>query len=91
MCAFTCVPSPSTNRPPLSSARSHAACAVTIGLRGKATAMSVPIVTVDVAPAANAEARYGLCEDSVNQIPAKPVSSTAFAVPLTSDGGRSVQ
>ena len=79
------------NRPPLSSARSHAACAVTIGLRGKATAMSVPIVSADVALAANAEATYGLCDDSVNQIPAKPAASTDDAVPHTLDGGRSVQ
>ena len=86
MWAFTCVPRPSTNRPPVSSARSQAACAVTIGLRGNATAISVPIVTDVVVRAARADAMYGLCDDSVNQRPEKPAASTAVATVPTADG-----
>jgi hypothetical protein len=64
---------------------------VTIGLRGKATAMSVPIVTDVVAVAARAEARYGLWDDSVNQMPAKPASSAARESAATAVGVGSVQ
>lgn len=39
--ARTWVPSPSRKRPPLASASSHATWAVTMGLRGKATATPV--------------------------------------------------
>ena len=52
MWAFTCVPRPSVNRPPVASASSHATCAVTIGLRGNATAMAVPMPMRSVAVAA---------------------------------------
>ena len=41
MWARTWVPRPSRKRPPVASASSHAIWAVTIGLRGKATAMPV--------------------------------------------------
>ena len=58
---------------------------------GEGTAISVPIVSADVALAPNAEATYGLFDDSVNQIPAKPAASADDAVPHTLDGARSVQ
>ena len=52
MWAFTCVPSPSVNRPPVASANSHVFWAVTMGLRGNATAMAVPMPMRSVAVAA---------------------------------------
>ena len=59
MWALTCVPSPSRNRPPLASASSHAAAAVTIGLRGKATATPVRR-SMSAASAAAAHGRYAV-------------------------------
>jgi hypothetical protein len=44
------------NLPPESAAKSHAAWAVTIGLRGKAMATSVPITSRSAASAARAAA-----------------------------------
>ena len=66
---------------------------LTIGLAGESIAHrdAVPIVSADAALAANAEATYGLCDDSVNQIPGEPASSTDVAAARTLDSGRSVQ
>ena len=58
MWAFTCVPSPSRNRPPVASASSHATGAVTIGLRGKATATPVRM-SMSAASAAAAHGEVG--------------------------------
>ena len=56
MCAFTCVPSPTVNRPSVASASSHAVEAVIMGLRGNATATAVPRPSRSVAsPAAAAD------------------------------------
>jgi len=74
-CALTWVPSPSTNRPRPSSARSHAAWAVTIGLRGKATAIPVPTRGCSVAARAAALDRNGLCRVSVSQMASNPASA----------------
>ena len=52
MWARTWVPRPTTKRPSVASASIHAAWAVSIGLRGKATATLVPRVSVEVARAA---------------------------------------
>ncbi len=51
MWALTWVPRPSTKRPPVASASSHAVEAVIIGLRGKATAIPVPMSSSVVASA----------------------------------------
>ncbi len=56
MWARTCVPNPRRNRPSDSSASSQATWAVTIGLRGKATATPVRISS-SVASAATAHER----------------------------------
>ncbi len=79
MWAFTCVPRPSEKRPWLARASSHAVCAVTMGLRGKATAMAVPMVMESVTSAATAHPRYGGRWVSVNQSPEKPRASTSRA------------
>ena len=53
ICALTCVPSPSVKRPPDSFCKVQALMAVTVGLRGKAMATEVAILSLDVAWAAN--------------------------------------
>ena len=57
MWARTWVPMPSRKRPSVRSASSHAVAAVTIGLRGKATATPVPYVSSGAARAAAATER----------------------------------
>jgi len=59
--ALTCVPSPRVNRPSEALARSHAMCAVIIGLREKTVAMLVPSLIRDVQVAARASGKYGSC------------------------------
>ncbi len=90
LCPFTCVPSPRMKRPPESSARSHAVIAVTMGLRGNATAMEVPSLMRFVWVAARARGRKGSWPVSAVQKQSKPASSAAFAAAGTeaSEPGR---
>jgi hypothetical protein len=70
------------------SARSQAAWAVTIGLRGNATAIPGPASIRSAAASAAPQVRKGLCLVSVTHMPAKPDSSTARAVAAASPSGR---
>ena len=72
----------------LARASSHAFCAVTIGLRGNATAMAVPMSIDDVTVLATAQARNGGRCDSVNHNPEKPSSSTRRATGAVSSSRR---
>jgi hypothetical protein len=61
-----------------------------MGLRGKATATSVPRTTPSVAVAARAVAMNGLWDDSVNQTPPNPAVSADRATAATVAGRGSV-
>ena len=74
--ARTWVPRPSRNRPLLASASSHARPAVTIGLRGNATAMPVSSSS-SVARAAAATDRYADRPASVTTRPENPAASAS--------------
>ena len=74
MCARTCAPSPRRNRPPLASASSQATDAVTIGLRGKATAMPVS-TSMSAATASAPQVRYAVRPASVTTSPDSPASA----------------
>ena len=63
------LPSPSTNRPPVSACRSHPMFASSIGLRAKATAIDVPSSISEVLPAATASGRNGSCDVSAVHAP----------------------
>src|SRR6266571_2847886 len=76
---FTYEPRPRTNRPPNSSARSRAAIAVIVGLRGKARAMSVPTVVRDVAAATTAAWTYAERAVSATHRLSNPASSARRA------------
>ena len=60
MCAFTWVPSPRAKRPLVASASSHASIAVTIGLRGNASAIPVPRSSRSVASGGDAAVQPGV-------------------------------
>src|SRR5579883_3435200 len=79
--ALTCVPRPSNNRPPEIRLRSHAVCAVTMGLRENATATPVPSSSRVVACAASARATNGLCFVSLAHSARNPTASAARATP----------
>ena len=79
------------NRPPDRAARSHAAWAVTIGLRGKAMATSVPSTMLSAASAARAQAMNGLWAASVTHRPAKPAAWAWPAIAPIRAGCGSVQ
>src|SRR5213593_4690091 len=74
---FTCVPNPRTNRPSDSSARSRAAIAVIVGLRGNARAMFVPTRMRDVAAAATAAWTKADRAVSATHTLSNPASSTS--------------
>jgi hypothetical protein len=88
MWALTWVPKPRMNRLPDKPARSQAAWAVTIGLRGNATAIPGPASIRPAAASAAPQVRKGLCLVSVTHMPAKPASSTARAAAAASPSGR---
>ena len=71
MWARTCVPSPKRNRPPEASARSHAVCARTVGLRAKLMATAVPNCSRRVCSATRAKGRNGSCCVSLDQTAVK--------------------
>src|SRR5262249_56170618 len=79
LCPSPCVPSPSTKRPPETFCRSHAVCAMIIGLRGKAPAIAVPSWTRVVLAAATASGRKGSCFVSADQSAPTPSSSARRA------------
>src|SRR6478609_3702679 len=87
MWARTWVPRPSRNRPLVASASSQATCAVTIGLRGNATATPVRM-SMSAASAAAAQERYAVRPASVTTRPAKPASAASRASCWTSRSGR---
>ncbi len=85
--AFTCVPSPSTNRPPDRVARSQASWAVTIGDRGNATAMAVPRVRSGTEAAASARGRKGSWAVSAVKNPSNPSRAARAADSAAAVGG----
>src|SRR2546423_6820060 len=78
MWARTWVPRPSRNRPLETSASSQADSAVTIGLRGNATAIPV-LTSMSAARAAAAHARYAVRAPSVTTRPVKPADAASRA------------
>ena len=74
MWARTCDPSPKRKRPPLASASSQAVAAVTMGLRGKATAMPVRM-SMSAATAIAPQVRYAVRPASVTTRPESPAAA----------------
>ena len=81
LCARTCVPSPSTNRPPEFTFRSQPILATIIGLRGKEIATEVASCTRSVAIAASASGMNGSCASSGQVSPSIPSASARAAAP----------
>src|SRR5256886_9815931 len=82
----TWLPSPSTKRPPLQSARSQAAAAVAVGERAKATATLVPTWRRLVGWIAAAASRYGSRRTSRTQTASQPAASARSARRAASAG-----
>ena len=89
-CARTCVPSPATKRPPVASASIHAAWAVSIGLRGNATATLVPRASDEVASAAAVHIENTGWLPSGSHRASKPAASTSRATSCIWAGVRAV-
>ena len=79
MCALTCEPSPSVNRPPVSACRSQALCATVIGDRANATAIEVPNSSPGAPPTARASSRNGSWVSSEACTPSYPLACAAAA------------
>src|SRR5262250_2182091 len=79
LCPLTWVPSPSVKRPPEAFCRSHAMCAMIIGLRENTVAMLVPSLMRDVHVAATASGRNGSCWVSDDQRVSYSMASTLRA------------
>ena len=71
-------------RPLLNSWRSHAVCAMTYGLRGKAMVTLVAISICSVCSAASVSARIELCFNSPVAMPSKPAASARCTCSLMS-------
>src|SRR5437762_4546713 len=86
LCPLTWLPRPSTNRPLELACRSQAWLAITVGLRGKATAIDGVSSTRSVASAANASGVRTSCPSSTVINASNPAASAA-----TPDGPASRQ